>query len=113
MNIFIYRLALIYSWALVVLEEIFVNSRLVYGQLGDWIVDAVEQENAISQQVLGTLKDAIQSEQIKIEEYHTTLQNLSLINRIRTQHFSGNEVPLYLQNVHIPTDEIESTRFSV
>ena len=48
MNIFIYRLALIYSWGLVVLEEIFVNSRLVYGQLDDWIVDAVEQENAIS-----------------------------------------------------------------
>jgi hypothetical protein len=41
MNIFIYRLALIYSWALVILEEIFVNSRHVYGQLDDWIVDAV------------------------------------------------------------------------
>lgn len=48
MNIFIYRLALIHSWALVVLEEIFVNSRLVYAQLDDWIVDAVEQENATS-----------------------------------------------------------------
>lgn len=63
--------------------------------------------------MLGTLREAIQSEQIKIEEYHTTLQNLSLIQRIQTQHFSGNEVPLYLQNVHIPTDEVESTRFSV
>lgn len=59
MNIFIYRLALIFSWALVILEEIFVNSRHVYGQLDDWIVDAVAQENSISQQTLSILKEAI------------------------------------------------------
>jgi cbb3-type cytochrome oxidase subunit 1 len=41
MNIFIYRLSLINSWALVIFEEIFYNSRQVYGQLDDWIVDAV------------------------------------------------------------------------
>jgi hypothetical protein len=62
MNILMYRLALIYSWALVILQEIFVNSRHVYGQLDDWIVDAVAQENLLSQQTLSVLKEAIQSE---------------------------------------------------
>ena len=73
MNIFIYRLSLINSWALAILEEIYYNSRQVYGQLDDWIVEAVAQENSISQQVLGVLKEAIKSEQIRIEEYQTTL----------------------------------------
>ena len=32
-----------------ILEEIYYNSRQVYGQLDDWIVEAVAQENSISQ----------------------------------------------------------------
>jgi len=48
-GIFIYKLALINTWALVILEEIFIHSRQVYMQLDDWIVDAVASENQISQ----------------------------------------------------------------
>ena len=47
-DIFIYRLSLINSWALVILEEIHIDSRQVYDQLDDWIVVAVAQENHIS-----------------------------------------------------------------
>ena len=35
------------------------------------------------------------------------------MNRIQTQHFSGAETPLYLQNIHIPLDSTESSRFTV
>jgi len=46
-DIFIYRLALINTWALAILEEIDHNSTQVYELLDDWIVDAVAQENQI------------------------------------------------------------------
>jgi hypothetical protein len=45
MKIFIYRLSLINSWALVLLDNIYVNSRRVYDKLDDWIVIAVREEN--------------------------------------------------------------------
>ena len=45
MKIFIYRLSQINSWGLVLLDNIFINSRKVYAQLDDWIVDAVAKEN--------------------------------------------------------------------
>jgi len=47
-EVFIYRLALIHSWAMAILEEIYIHSRQVYNQLDDWIVIAVAQENSIS-----------------------------------------------------------------
>mgnify|MGYP001059081714 FL=1 len=49
MNIFIYRVALINSWALVILDEIQTSSSEVYSQLDDWIVIAVQEENTITQ----------------------------------------------------------------
>ena len=49
MNIFIYRVALINSWALVILDEIQTSSSEVYDQLDDWIVIAVQEENTITQ----------------------------------------------------------------
>lgn len=51
-DIFIYKLALINAWALAILQEIHIHSRQVYDQLDDWIVEAVAQENAISQQII-------------------------------------------------------------
>jgi len=48
-DIFIYRLAMVNSWALVILDEIHFNSSNVMQLLDDWIVDAVAQENQISQ----------------------------------------------------------------
>mmetsp|Transcript_21954 Transcript_21954/g.34097 ORF Transcript_21954/g.34097 Transcript_21954/m.34097 type:complete len:188 (+) Transcript_21954:635-1198(+) len=77
-EIFIYRLALIHSWAMVILEEIHIHSRQVYNQLDDWIVVAVAQENNICQQVLLTLREAISNEQLEIEPYQMQLQSLQL-----------------------------------
>ena len=48
MQVFIYRLSMINSWALVILNEIHVNSRKAFDQLDDWIVKAVAQENSIT-----------------------------------------------------------------
>lgn len=62
MKIFIYRLSLINSWGLVLLDNIFINSRKVYAQLDDWIVDAVAKENQITRQVTDVLKEGIQNE---------------------------------------------------
>ena len=59
MKIFIYRLSLINSWGLVLLDNIFINSRKVYAQLDDWIVDAVAKENQITKQVTDVLKEGI------------------------------------------------------
>lgn len=62
MKIFIYRLSQINSWGLVLLDNIFINSRKVYAQLDDWIVDAVAKENQITRQVTEFLKEGIQNE---------------------------------------------------
>jgi hypothetical protein len=59
MKIFIYRLALINSWGLVLLENIHVKSRVVYNILDDWIVTAVQHENQNTKQVVDFLKEAI------------------------------------------------------
>ena len=59
MNIFIYRVALINSWALVILDEIQTSSSEVYDQLDDWIVIAVQEENTITQQVMAGIKQSI------------------------------------------------------
>lgn len=81
-DIFIYKLALINAWALAILQEIHIHSRQVYDQLDDWIVEAVAQENAISQQIIQYIKECIQSEQLTIEEQESQLQPLELDQRI-------------------------------
>ena len=60
---------MIYSWSLVYLEEIHIHSRMVYDRLDDWIVFAVQQENQSSQEVIDFMKDAIQNEQLIIEDF--------------------------------------------
>ena len=40
-DLFFYKLAMIHSWSLVYLEEIFIHSRMVYNRLDDWIVFGV------------------------------------------------------------------------
>ena len=112
MNIFVYRLALINSWAMVILDEISSNSSEVYDQLDDWIVIAVQEENSITQQVMSAIKESIQNELTRIEEYQTSLSTLSLMGKINIRQFSNNEVPKYLKNLLVPTDQIESIRFS-
>jgi len=112
-DIFVYRLSLINAWALVILDEIHFHSRKVYEVLDDWIVEAVAQENQISNHILSFLKDSVHSEQIKIEEYQTQLANLSLFSKIQTVQFNVEDTALYLQNIHIPTDDIEANRFNV
>ena len=112
MKIFIYRLSLINSWGLVLLDNIFINSRKVYAQLDDWIVDAVAKENQITRQVTEVLREGIQNETSQFEEYQTTLKSLQLLQHIETTHYSGSEVLPYLKNVHVPSDTIENTRFT-
>lgn len=112
MNIFIYRLALINSWALVILDEISTNSIEVQDQLDDWIVISVSEENSLSQQVLFYMKECIISDQIKIDEYQITLSSLSLLEIINIRHFSCSETPKYLRSLHIPT-EVDSVRFTL
>ena len=60
MKVFIYRLALINSWALCVLEEISSNSQEIYRNLDDWVVVAVAEENKIAQVVMTNLRDCIE-----------------------------------------------------
>jgi hypothetical protein len=76
-------------------------------------VISVSEENNITQHVLSAFKECIQNDQININEYSTTLQSLSLMDIINTRHFSGSETPKYLQSLHIPTEQIESVRFSL
>jgi len=59
------------SWALCILEEIHFNSSNVMQLLDDWIVDAIAQENQISQIILKMLRNAIHTEQISLDEYST------------------------------------------
>ena len=82
MKIFIYRLSLINSWGLVLFDNIYINSRKVYDELDDWIVDAVAQENQITKAVTEVLKEGIESETSKFEEYQVTLKSLSLLQYI-------------------------------
>ena len=95
------------------LDNIYVNSMKIYEQLDDWIVIAVAQENKTSKKVLEFLKDSIQYEVPKLEEYQTTIENMNLMSIIETTHHSGSELPPYLKNVHSPKDNVESCRFSV
>ena len=96
-DIFIYKLALINTWALAILQEIHIHSRQVYDQLDDWIVEAVAQENAICQEIISQIKECIQTEKLTIEEYEAQLQPLRLDQRIQTIQFRSEEVPLYLR----------------
>jgi hypothetical protein len=73
----------------------------------------VAKENQITKSVMEVLKDAIQSETKKLEDYQVTLKSLSLLQYIQTTHYSGSEILPYLQNVHVPSDNIESTRFTL
>jgi len=59
------------------------------------------------------LKDVINSEQLKIEEYQTQLSNLSLFSKIQTVQFNIDDTPLYLRKVHIPIEEVDSNRFDL
>lgn len=111
-DIFIYKLALINAWALAVLQEIHIHSRQVYDQLDDWIVEAVAQENAISQQIIHYIKECIQTERLTIDEQDAQLQPLELDQRIQTIQYRSDEIPLYLSNVQVPVDQVEATRFS-
>lgn len=112
MKIFIYRLSLIVSWGLVLLDNIFIQSRKIYDQLDDWIVVAVEQENKITRQVTDMLRDGIEQERGKFEEYSASLPSLLLMQYIEATHFTGQEVMPYLRHVHVPSDTIENTRFT-
>jgi hypothetical protein len=63
--------------------------------------------------VLQVLKEAVTTEQLNIEEHQSTLPSLNLYDRIQIMHFNSGEKPLYMRNVHIPTDNVESSRFKV
>lgn len=81
--------------------------------MDDWVVDAVAQENQSCSDILKVLKQSIQSEQIRIEDYQCQLSVPSLFDQIQTIQFSSSSTPLYLQNIHVPTDDHEACRFKV
>lgn len=85
----------------------------MYDQLDDWIVEAVAQENAISQEIVGQIKECIQTEKLTIEEYESQLQPLRLDQLIQIIQYRSEEVPLYLRSVHVPTEQIEASRFTL
>ena len=58
-KIFTYRLALINSWGLAILEEVSAYSQRVYEYMDDWIVDAVALENFNILRVLTSLKEIV------------------------------------------------------
>jgi len=68
-RIFTYRLALINSWGLAILEEISAYSQKVYEYMDDWIVDAVALENFNILSVLTSLKEIVQSSRTKINDF--------------------------------------------
>ena len=68
-RIFTYRLALINSWGLAILEEISAYSQKVYEYMDDWIVDAVALENFNILGVLTSLKEIVQSSRTKINDF--------------------------------------------
>ena len=112
-SIFMYRLAQINTWGLVLLEEISMYSDQVYQLMDDWVVEAVAQENYISQQIVQKITGFVKDEHMRIEDYECQLQKLSLFSRIQKMSFSNDMPPLYLQNVHVPQDDLESCRFGV
>lgn len=112
-NVLTYRLAQIYSWALVILEEIHVNSRQVYDRLDDWIVDAVAQENFISQDVVNFIKEAISSEVMFIDDFQAQMQPIELFSKLEVIQYRSDETPLYMRNVSPPNEQVETTRFTV
>ena len=99
-----YRLAQIYSWALVILEEIHVNSRQVYDRLDDWIVDAVAQENFITQDVVNFIKEAISSEVMFIDDFQAQMQPIELFSKLEVIQYRSDETPLYMRNVILPNE---------
>lgn len=81
-KIFTYRLAMINSWGLAILEEISVNASTVYNLMDDWIVEAVAQENSMIQKVLKPLAEVVKSERTHINDFEFKLQRLSIYNKI-------------------------------
>lgn len=112
-NVLTYRLAQIYAWALVILEEIHVNSRQVYDRLDDWIVDAVAQENYISQDVVTFIKDAISNEVMFIDDFQAQMQPIELFSKLEVIQYRSDETPLYMRNIVVPNEQVETTRFTV
>ena len=112
-EIFVYRLSMINAWGLAILEEIHSHSRQVYECLDDWVVDAVAQENQICNHVLDILRESIKSETLKLDDYQCLLPTLSLYDKIEQIPFSTSTKPRYLQNIHVPTDDLEASRFDM
>ena len=112
--IFLYRLSMVHTWALVNLQEIHTNATKVYNKLDDWIVASVQQECVISQHVTDFIKDAIQVEKLRIEEFESQLQAIELFSKLEVMVFRSDETPLYLNNVVHPSEEhVEVNRFTV
>jgi hypothetical protein len=73
----------------------------------------VAQENAISQEIISQIKECIQTEKLTIEEYESQLQPLQLDQLIQIIQYRSDAVPLYLNQVHVPSDQIEASRFTL
>ena len=112
--IFTYRLSMIHTWALVMLEEIHQNAKVVYDKLDDWIVIAVQQECLIAQDVVDFIKDAISNEKLSVEEFESKLAPIELFSKLEVLVFRSDETPLYLRDiVHPPEEQVEVNRFTI
>lgn len=110
-KIFIYKLTMINSWGLAMLEEISHNSQLVYQLMDDWVVDAVASENECSRQIIDKLIDNVKSERMEISEFEFQIEKPSLLGVLQPRVFSTMDAPLYMSNISYPTENLDSKRF--
>ena len=110
-RIFTYKLTMINAWGLVMLEEISYNSQEVYQLMDDWVVDAVASENECSRQIVDRLIDNVKSERMEISEFEFQIEKPSLLEILQPKAFSTMDAPLYMKNIQVPTEHLDSRRF--
>ena len=102
---------MINAWGLTMLEEISYNSQEVYQIMDDWVVDAVASENECSRQIVDRLIDNVKSERMEISEFEFQIEKPSLLGILQPKVFSTMDAPLYMKNIHVPTEHLDSRRF--
>ena len=76
--------------------------------MDDWVVDAVAAENEACRQITERLIDNVKSETMEINEFEFQLEKPTLLNILQPQVFSSMDTPLYMKNVRVPRDHLDS-----
>ena len=79
------RLNLLFTWAILILQEISSQAFQVFDILDDWVVIAVRRENEACQLAVKELNKSVQEEQMHI--FSVNLESLDLHGHIETIEF--------------------------